>query len=459
MPRLVAYAMLALGITAAIFAPGWWQSRDTTAMASGITVAPMLARVLPSVVGIEVKAEKKKRIPLASVASIGATADEKSSADLATETSSSTGSGVIVDAKKGIILTNQHVVTTASVVTVKLTDGREFSGKVVGADVGTDVAVVQIEPKNLVAMPMGNSDKLRVGDFTIAIGSPYGLDTSATLAMVSGLMRSDVAPEIFEDFIQIDAVINPGNSGGPLVNLRGELVGLNSASIGDRGESSIAFTIPINMVRSIADQILANGGVRRGAIGFATKDLTPDAISALDLPFAKGAVITMVVPDSPAAASGFKEGDVIVSLNNRPIRRSADYMARVASVPVGKPIHYEIYSKGRIKKTSLVVSALNIMPSPVPTPEGLTGLAGLTLGEVLPGAMEYGMLRGGRVLAVASGSPAAKLGLAVDDIITAVDGVPVKMPEDLFSMVKGKSSLFKLNVTRKGQPAYVEVER
>ena len=142
-----------------------------------------------------------------------------------------------------------------------------------------------------------------------------------------------------------------------------------------------------------------------------------------------------------------------------PVRRSADYMARVASVPVGKPIKYEIFSKGRLKKVSLVVSALNIMPSPVPTPDGLTGLAGLTLGEVLPGAMEYGTVRGGRILAVASDSPAAKLGLAVDDIITAVDGVPVKLPEEVFSMAKEKKSTFKINVTRKGQPAFVEVER
>lgn len=424
-----------------------------------LSVAPMLTRVLPAVVAIQAVGSRKKPLSLADLAeatSAGPKADQ--ALTVGEEMIPANGSGVIVDAIKGILLTNQHVVKTATIVTVRLNDGRTVQGKVLGADIGTDVAVVQVEAKDLVAVPFGNSDALRVGDFVIALGSPYGMETSASMAMVSGVMRSDVAPEIFQDFIQIDAVINPGNSGGPLVNLRGELVGLTAASIGERGETSIAFTIPINMARLIADQILKTGSVRRGAIGFGTEDLTPEILAKMNIPFAKGALINAIVPQSPAAKSGFNEGDIIVSLNKRGVRRSSDYIARVASVPIGTKLQYGVYSGGKVRYASLTVEELDIQPTPVTPPPNLPSLAGVTLGDLLPGAMEYGKLRGARVLSVVAGSAAARLGLAVDDVITSLDTTQVRSPKEAFETATRQSKPFRINLMRRDQPAWVLVD-
>ena len=453
-------AIAVLALVAA--ATGLWRSHlwqgaaSSTHMTVGLqSFAPMLERVLPGVVSIRVSATKKKPVPLAQVASLNQ-ASMTPSESFAEEMTLENGSGTIIDAKRGLIYTNQHVVKNASEVTVKLADGHEVTGKVLGADIGSDVAVVQIEPKNLKAVPFGNSDELRVGDLIVIAGSPYGLAGTAKMGMVSAMMRADVAPEIFEDFIQIDAIINPGNSGGAMVNARGELSGVIAASIGAAGETAIGFVIPINMARSIADQIVAGGMVRRGGVGFAVQPVTPEVVKKLDLPFAKGALIMAVVPNSPATKSGFKEWDVIVGVNNRPIVGPSDYEARIASIAVGKTVELAIYSKGHVHRTKLPVADLNIQPMPIAAPTDVKSLDGLTLGMLLPGSPQWGKVRGARVLSVTEGSPAVQLGLAVDDVITKIDGGVVGAPEDVFAMARMKTAAFRVEINRAGQPAYVD---
>ena len=410
---------------------------------------------MPGVVGIKVMATRKKVVPLAHVMSDGQLTE---AADMAKEeTTAAGGSGTIVDAKRGLIYTNQHVVTNAMEVIVKLENGREVPGKVLGADIGTDVAVVQIEPNNLKAVPFANSDKLRVGDFIVVAGSPYGLSGTAKMGMVSALMRSDVAPEIFESFVQVDVVINPGNSGGAMVNTRGELAGVVAASIGNAGETAIGFVIPINMARSIADQIVSGGMVRRGSVGFAVQPLTPEIVKNHNLPFAKGAVILATAPNSMAAKSEFKPWDVIVAVNGRPIEGASDYIARIASLPIGMSVTLDIYSENRIKKFKVEIRDLNLTPAPMAAPVDLKPLVGLTLGMLLPGAPEFGNLRGVRVLEVAEKSAAAQIGLAANDVITKIDGKVVGSPEDAFAIVRAKGGAFRIDVSRRGQPAFVEI--
>ena len=424
--------------------------------------APVLDRVMPAVVSIRVSTTKKKPVPLAQLAEDGKPHPNNPDA-LTEEMTTAGGSGSIIDAKKGLIYTNQHVITNASEVVVKLADGNEIPGKVLGSDIGTDVAVVQVDVqkvgKQLVSVPFANSDKLRVGDIVLTVGTPYGLAGTAKLGIVSALMRSDVAPEIFEDFIQIDTVINPGNSGGAMVDTRGRLAGVIAASIGNAGETAIGFVIPVNMARSIADQIVAGGTVHRGGIGFATDSLTPALVEKHKLPFARGAMIMAVVPNSPASRSGFREDDVIVGINRRPIAGSSDYTARIASIPIGKPVELDIYSKGRVRRAKLSVTDLDIEPLPMRAPAEATALAGLTLGRLVPGAPEYGKIRGARVLGIADGSAVAQVGLLPNDIITKVNDNVVGTPEDVFAKAMGKSGTVRIDLTRNGQPAYVDITR
>ncbi len=418
--------------------------------------APMLARAMPAIVSIRVSATRIKPVQLGTVASDSVPKEPTVDA-VAEEVTEARGSGSIVDARRGLIYTNQHVVTNASEVTVMLADGREINGRVLGSDIGADIAVVQIEADNLKAVPLANSDKLRVGDLVVIAGSPYGLAGTTKLGMVSALMRSDVAPEIFEDFVQVDAIINPGISGGAMLNTRGELSGVVAASIGSAGETGIGFVIPINMARSIADQIVAGGMVRRGAIGFGVQPLKPEFVNSLKLPFARGAVIMAVAPNSPAARTNFKQWDVIVSVDNRAVQGASDFAARIASIPIGKPVTLGIYSKGRVRKAKLIVADLNVTPDPMPAPESLKALEGLTLGRLLPGSEDYGKVKGARVLAVAENTVAARLGFSANDVITKIDGNAVAAPEDAFALAQAKTAQFRIDVSRRGRPAYVDI--
>ena len=248
-----------------------------------------------------------------------------------------TGSGIIIDKKNGYIVTNAHIIFGALKIKVKLHDGREYDAKVIGTDTEADVGVLQIKPERLSAIGLANSKKLRVGDFVVAVGNPFGLGQTATSGIISALGRSGLGIEAYENFIQTDAPINPGNSGGALVNLRGELIGINTAILGGRsgGSVGIGFAIPSNMVRNIKDQIIQNGEVIRGQLGVEIKNLTPELVKKLGLKSLEGALISRVVINSPADQAGLKSGDVIIQANGSLVRNSVSLKNIIGNLQIG----------------------------------------------------------------------------------------------------------------------------
>ncbi|MEN8259616.1 MAG: Do family serine endopeptidase [Pseudomonadota bacterium] len=260
----------------------------------------------------------------------------------------SLGSGVVVDAGKGLIITNHHVIGKADQITVTLYDRRSFDATVVGADPDTDIALIKIKPANLAALPKGNSDTLRVGDIVVAIGNPFGLGQTVTSGIISALGRSSLGIEGYEDFIQTDASINPGNSGGALVDVQGRLIGVNTAIIGPSGGNvGIGFAIPINMATQVMNQIIQYGNIQRGQVGIQIQDLTPDLAKAFDIPHTKGAVIAGVVTGSPADTAGLRRGDVITAANNRPVHSATKLHNIIGLARVGDTVTLEILRKGR----------------------------------------------------------------------------------------------------------------
>lgn len=276
----------------------------------------------------------------------------------------SAGSGVIVDAKHGYIVTNRHVIENASEITVTLLDNRHFQARVVGSDEGTDIAVIAAPEPHLSEMPLGDSSRLEVGDWVVAIGNPFGLNHTVTAGIVSALGRTGIHPHGYEDFIQTDASINPGNSGGALVNMNGELIGINSAiySKDGGGNIGIGFAIPVNMVKAVMDQIITYGEVKRGVVGIKLRDLTPEAAEALQLVNARGVEISEVAPGSAADRAGIKAGDVAVSMNGVSLEGAAQLHNALGLLRVGQSVEIRLLRAGTERSVTLVIgptSSLN----------------------------------------------------------------------------------------------------
>ena len=275
----------------------------------------------------------------------------------------SAGSGVIVDAANGYVLTNNHLIGNADQILVTLKDGRELPARLIGSDPGTDIALLHVDGAELTALSFGDSENLQVGDLVIAIGNPFGIGQTVTSGIVSALGRRGLGIEGYEDFIQTDASINPGNSGGALVNSKGELVGINTAILGPAGGNvGIGFAVPSNMARAVMDQLVAYGEVRRGRLGVTVQDLTPALAEALDLRSARGAVVTQVEPGSPATRAGLRPGDVIVEINRRPIDNATDLRNLVGLSEVGGALDITFYRDGREQRVSTQVGQLEAGP-------------------------------------------------------------------------------------------------
>jgi Do/DeqQ family serine protease len=259
----------------------------------------------------------------------------------------SLGSGVIIDAGKGYIITNNHVIDKADKITVTLQDGQNLEAKLVGSDPTTDIALIQIKNGNLVELPKGNSDQLQVGDFVVAIGSPFGLGQTVTSGIISALGRTSLGIEGYEDFIQTDASINPGNSGGALVNLQGELIGINTAIVGPSGGNvGIGFAIPINLVNQVANQIIHFGKIQRGQLGVQIQDLTPALSKAFGIQQQHGAVIAGIVPGSSAEKSGLERGDVVIAVNGQTVESATKLHNHIALMQVGDLVSLDILRNG-----------------------------------------------------------------------------------------------------------------
>jgi serine protease Do/serine protease DegQ len=260
----------------------------------------------------------------------------------------SLGSGVIIDAGKGYVITNNHVINKADKITVTLQDGQSFEAALVGSDQNTDIALIRIKDGNLVELPKGNSDVLQVGDFVVAIGSPFGLGQTVTSGIVSALGRSSLGIEGYEDFIQTDASINPGNSGGALVNLQGELIGINTAIVGPSGGNvGIGFAIPINLANQVVNQIIQFGEIKRGQLGIQMQELTPALARAFNIKQQQGAVIAGVIPGSPAEQSGLQRGDVVITANGLAVESSTKLRNRIALMQIGDLVSLDILRDGK----------------------------------------------------------------------------------------------------------------
>jgi serine protease Do/serine protease DegQ len=418
------------------------------------TLAPMLERVLPAVVNIATRTRIRVRNhPLLDDPFFRRFFDlpepERERMGV--------GSGVIVDARRGYIVTNHHVIDGADVITVTLRDRRRFKARVVGTDPEADVAVLQIEAKGLHAIPLGDSDTLRVGDFVVAIGSPFGLGQTVTYGIVSALGRSGLGIEGYENFIQTDASINPGNSGGPLLTTDGVLVGINAAIVGPSGGNiGIGFAIPSNMVKAIMEQLVRHGEVRRGYLGVMIQDLTPELAQAFGLQRREGAVIARVFPGSPAEKAGIRPGDVVVRADGHPIRDGASLRNAIGLVRAGESMRLEVLRDGRRKTIRVRVG--DPEQSRAAGGQFSRKLAGAVLGPIPRGHALHGRLEGVAVLEVEPGSAAWRAGLRAGDVILSINRVRVTQVPDLRKAIGAPDDALLLHLLRGDEAFYVVIE-
>lgn len=358
------------------------------------------------------------------------------------------GSGVIIDVAKGYVVTNNHVVDNANSIKVQLSDGRKFDAKVVGKDPRSDIALIQIQdPKNLTAIKIADSDALRVGDYTVAIGNPFGLGETVTSGIVSALGRSGLNAENYENFIQTDAAINRGNSGGALVNLNGELIGINTAILApDGGNIGIGFAIPSNMVKNLTAQMVQYGQVKRGELGILGTELNSELAKAMKVDAQRGAFVSQVMPNSSAAKAGIKAGDVITSLNGKPISSFAALRAEVGSMPIGSKVTLGLLRDGKPVNVSL-----ELQQSSQNQVDSSTIFSGIEGAEMSNKGQDKGVV----VNNVKANSPAARIGLKKGDVIMGANQQPVKNIAELRKILDSKPSVLALNIQRGDTSIYL----
>src|SRR5579883_2530969 len=383
------------------------------------SLAPMLAKVSPAVVNISSTTHRKIRDPFFDDP-IMRQFFGLPMAPPREAVEQSLGSGVIVDAQHGYILTNNHVIAGATDIKVTLTDGRTFKATVIGADPQTDIAVIQIPAQNLTALTVADSSKLRVGDFVVAIGDPFGLGQSATSGIISGLQRQDLRRNGVQNYIQTDASINPGNSGGALVNLAGQLVGINSMIYSPSGASAgLGFAIPSNLAASVMKQLIEHGRVVRGSLGVEAQDLTPRVAAALGIHASQGALITEVIPGSPAASAGLQPGDLVVSVDGKPVSDAQDLRNAQGLKPLGSTLQLGVERGNRhLEIDARLTANANVLQGALLDPR----LAGASFVELPPDNDDQGYAGVG-IDSVAPGSRAARNGLAAGDVLVGVNQV------------------------------------
>ncbi len=369
----------------------------------------------------------------------------------------SVGSGVIVDTDNGYILTNHHVIKNAEVIYVVLKDKRRLKAKLVGSDPETDIAVLKVKTDHLTALPIGNSDKLQVGDFVVAIGNPFGLGQTVTSGIVSALGRTGLGIEGYENFIQTDASINPGNSGGALVDLRGHLVGINTAIVAPSGGNvGIGFAIPVNMARGVMEQIVEHGGIKRGMLGVQVQDLTPELVKAMGLETTEGALIAGVTEGSAADKAGIKAGDVVVSFDGKPIRNSSQLRNMVGLKRVGEKVKIDLIRDG--KRLTVTAKIGKAGPSGAVSGE-IPLLEGAQFSKISPDHPLYGRVKGVMVASVEFGSPAWQAGLREGDVILSVNRKPVKSVDEFFSVASKSPNRLLLRIQRGNFSLFLVLER
>jgi len=416
------------------------------------SLAPVLERVTPSVVNIYTQTRVRVRSPLMDdpffrrFFNFPDTPRERVSQSL--------GSGVIVDEKEGYVLTNNHVIAGADDISVTLSDGRSFDAEVIGTDPDTDLAMVRIPPENLHALPFADSQQLRVGDFVVAVGNPFGLGQTVTSGIVSALGRSGIRGLEFQNFIQTDASINPGNSGGALINLRGELVGINSAIFTPSGGNvGIGFAIPSAMARSVMDQLTKFGEVRRGTLGISVQDLTAELAGAFDVPMNQGVLVAEVAEGSGADQAGLVAGDVIRTIADYPVRSAQEFHNYEGQFPVGEQLTLEIIRNRAEMELVVEVEAVRKLEG-----SSVDYRLGGAQFEELPQKLKGNGARGVVISELAPDSGLARTGLRPGDIITGCNRMPIQSIAEFESVIASvKGSLF-LEVFRNGRNYVVRVD-
>ncbi|MEZ8988255.1 Do family serine endopeptidase [Vibrio breoganii] len=408
------------------------------------SLAPMLERVSPAVVSVAVEGTQvsTQRIPESFRFFFG---DEFPADQVQERPFRGLGSGVIIDADKGHIVTNYHVINGADTIKVQLTDGREYDAELVGGDKMSDVALLKLEKKakGLTEIKFADSDKLRVGDFTVAIGNPFGLGQTVTSGIVSALGRSGLNLENLENFIQTDAAINSGNSGGALVNLNGELIGINTAILGPNGGNvGIGFAIPSNMMRNLTDQIIEFGEVKRGMLGVQGGEITSELAEALGYESSRGAFVNQVMPDSAADEAGLQAGDIIVSIDGKRIDTFSELRAKVATLGAGKEIKLGVIRDGDKKEFDVTLGESQLQQTKAEQLHpGLTGAA-------LSNTKDSDGYKGVKVTSVSEGSPAASYQIEQGDIIVGVNRQVVTNLGEFRDVLEKQDGVLALNIQR-----------
>ncbi len=410
------------------------------------TLAPMLKRVTPAVVNIATigYVQQQRANPLLQdpfFQHFFGTPSQPQQRE-----TQSLGSGVVIDAEQGLILTNNHVIDNAAKIQVTLRDGRQLEAKLVGTDPDSDIAVIKISAKNLTAVKIADSSQLNVGDFVVAIGNPFGLGQTVTSGIVSALGRSGLGIEGFEDFIQTDASINPGNSGGALVNLRGELVGINTAILSKNGGNiGIGFAIPINMIIDIKEQLLSHGAVRRGRLGAQAQDLSPQLAQAFGIPMQQGAVVTSIAPDSAADKAGLKPGDIITKINHKQVKNTNLLRNAIGLLRIGRSVTLDIIRDGNRK--TLTAKIEKPIATTLDGKDLHAKLAGSILGNIDQNSPLYHRIEGVIFNQVKNGSPARAAGLRRGDIIVSANRRPISNISELMEIASRSNELL-LNLRR-----------
>lgn len=457
--RWCARTLLLVGLTLAGMAPeqeAWAQYPMLDPERGVMTMAPLLERTTPAVVNVSVVS----RVPMAENP-LFADPFFRRFFDLPEQPREreaiSAGSGVIVDAPHGYVLTNHHVVQNADRITVTLKDQREFDAQLVGSDPATDIALLRIPARNLSELPFGDSDRLKVGDLVVAIGNPFGLGQTVTSGIISALGRGGITNDKYEDFIQTDAPINPGNSGGALINSKGELIGINTAILAPGGGNvGIGFAVPSNMARAVMDQLLRFGHVRRGRIGVVIQDVTPPLAEAMGLDAQQGALIAQVERGSPADRAGLRPGDVVLSVDGVPVKSSADLRNRIGLAEVGQTVALEVLRDGRRSRLDVKITAARDRRADAGQPP--SQLAGVELSDIPAGHPAFNRIGGVLVTGIARGCPAARAGLRRGDIILGIDRQPIRSLSELRGVeLHGEGEQITLSVLRGGTELLVVV--
>lgn len=419
------------------------------------SLAPMLEKASPTVVNV------KSQIKVSDLETLMKLQKEK---QLSGKTGPipdkiiSIASGVIIDAQNGYILTNAHVIDEAQSVIVTLDDGRHYNAKIIGFDKTSDIGLLQVKAKNLVAIPIGNSDTLKVGDIVAAIGNPFGLNQTVTSGIVSAVGRTALGIESYENFIQTDASINSGNSGGALINTDGQLIGINTAILApNQGNVGIGFAIPSNIAITVMKQLIQYGDVKRGALGVSAQDITPELATAFDLATQKGAVVTLVIPDSPAYYGGFQPGDIITSVNGNPIKKANDVVSAIAFLRVDSKATVNILRNKKPMTISVIITdpkkrkELSEQKDPF--------LNGVGMKDLSVHSPVQGQIDGVIVISVDEDSNAWHADLLPGDVIVSANQQKVTNIESLKKIVSTAKKSLLVNVMRGNGAIYLVIHQ